>query len=388
MARMPKMPRLDYKETPFLIIWETTQACDLVCRHCRASAQPETNPAELSTAEGESLLRQAAGMGTPIVVLSGGDPLKRTDLCHLIRYGVDLGLRMATIPAATDRLTEDAVIRLRDAGLSQMALSLDFPTAEKHDAFRGAPGAYARTMRAVEWAHKHRLPLQINTTLCRESAAYLHRMVGLVKTLGIVFWEVFFLVPMGRGSQLGGLTARQCETIFEVLYRVQKEENFLVKVTEAPHFRRYVVQREWSATGQADRGRVAGHDLPEQLVRTEGPGHTIGLASQGVNAGNGFLFVSHLGEVYPSGFLPVSGGNLRSSGLREIYRDSELFKRLRTPSELRGICAYCEFNAICGGSRSRAYALTGDFLASDPWCAYRPKPYSDLRAEQQARGAH
>jgi radical SAM protein len=366
-----KIPQVDYETTPFLIIWEATQACDLACRHCRASAQPLRDPRELSTEEGESVLRQAAEMGTPIFILSGGDPLKRADLCHLIRHGAGLGLRMATIPAATPSLTEDIVRRLKASGLSQMALSLDFPTAVQHDAFRGAPGAFEKTMQAVEWAHKCDLPLQINTTLCGESAPCLEEMVRLVKGLGIVFWEVFFLVPMGRGSALGGLTAMQCEEIFEVLYRTQKEAGFLVKVTEAPHYRRYAVQRARQEDGRAQHPASS---LPPRLLRTEGPGHTIGLAPQGVNAGNGFLFISHAGDVFPSGFLPITGGNIRQKTLASIYRDSDIFRQLRRPQEFDGVCGYCEFNTICGGSRSRAFALTGNPLASDPWCVYRPVP--------------
>jgi AdoMet-dependent heme synthase len=364
-----KIPHVDYDTTPFLIIWETTQACDLVCRHCRASAQPNHDPRELTTAEGESVLSQAAEMGTPIFILSGGDPLKRPDLYHLIRHGADRGLRMATIPAATPFLTEDVVRRLRESGLSQMALSLDFPTAELHDSFRGVPGAYAKTMQAIEWAHAHGLPLQINTTLCGESAPHLEDMVRLVKGLGIVFWEVFFLVPMGRGASLTGLTAAQCEEIFGILYRAQKDADFLVKITEAPHYRRYAVQQARHEDGRAQHPSSA---LPPRLMRTEGPGHSIGLAPQGVNSGNGFLFISHRGDVYSSGFLPIDADNVRHRTLASIYRDSEIFRRLRRPGEFEGVCGFCEFNTICGGSRSRAYALTGNPFASDPWCAYRP----------------
>ena len=371
---MKAMPRIDYNKTPFVLIWETTQACDLTCQHCRASAQPNHHPGELTTGEAEGLLRQAADLGTPIFILSGGDPLKRPDLCQLIRYGKDLGMRMATIPAATDLLTEDVVSRLKEAGLSQMALSLDYPSAELHDRFRGVPGAFAKTMQAVEWAHKYQLPLQINTTLCGQSAPYLEAMVELVQQLGIVFWEVFFLVPMGRGVDLGGLTAAQCEELFAVLYRVQKTSKFLVKVTEAPHYRRYVAQREMAEAEGGRRPHEPVHDLPKQLIRTEGPGHSIGLAARGVNSGNGFLFVSHTGDLFPSGFLPVRGGNIRERSLASIYQDSELFQQLRRPWEFKGVCGICEFNTICGGSRSRAYALTGDYLASDPWCVYRPKP--------------
>ncbi len=375
------MPKLDYSKTPFLIIWETTQACDLVCTHCRASAQPDTNPGELATDEGKSVLKQAAEMGTPIFILTGGDPLKRKDLYELIRYGADLGLRMATIPAATPMLTEEVVVRLKESGCSQMALSLDMPRADLHDNFRGVPGAYAKTMEAVDWAHKHRMPLQINTTLCGDSLPYLDEMVNLVENLGIVFWEVFFLVPMGRGEKLRGLSPEQCEEIFEVLYRLQKRADFLVKVTEAPHYRRYVAQQEWKEAGDSARGGRDVRSLPSQLIRTEGPGHSIGLATQGVNSGMGFMFISHLGEVMPSGFLPVGAGNVRTGTLASIYRESELFLKLRRPDEFKGICGYCEFNRICGGSRSRALALTGDYLETDPWCAYRPKPRPKASAE-------
>jgi AdoMet-dependent heme synthase len=364
-----RMHPVDYDKAPFLIIWETTQACDLACHHCRASAQPLRDDRELSTQEGESLLRQAADLGTPIIVLSGGDPLKRPDLYHLIRFGADLGLRMATIPAATPLLTEEVVLRLKEARVSQMALSLDFPRADLHDGFRGVPGAFAKTMQAVGWAHQHGVPLQINTTLCGASAPYLSEMAALVARLGVVFWEVFFLVPMGRGADLEGLTAEKCEALFDILYRAQKQADFLVKITEAPHYRRYVVQRERpEGRAAADRGG----SLPLQLVRTEGPGHSIGLAPQGVNAGNGFLFVSHAGEIFPSGFLPISAGNLRRDRLDTVYREAPLFRQLRRPSGFQGVCGVCEFNSFCGGSRSRAFALTGNFLASDPWCSYRP----------------
>jgi radical SAM protein len=371
---MHPLAAVDFAQAPFLVIWETTQACDLACTHCRASAQPLRDPAELTTREGEELLAATAGMGTPVFILSGGDPVKRPDLCQLIRYGKRLGLRMGTIPAATDALTEDLVRELKSTGLDQMALSLDFPRADLHDAFRGVPGAFGRTMAAVEWAHRCGLPLQINTTVCGRSAPFFEEMVSLVERLGIVFWEVFFLVPVGRGTALGGLTATQCEDLFEILYRVQKRSPFVVKVTEAPHYRRYVAQRE----AEAGRSRAASDPgmLPEMLQRSEGPGHTVGLAPRGVNAGNGFAFVSHTGDVFPSGFLPVPAGNIRSQGLADIYRNSLLFRTLRDPDALLGRCGRCEYRAICGGSRSRAYALTGSYLATDPWCGYEPAPVS------------
>jgi radical SAM protein len=365
------MPAVDFHESPFLVIWETTQACALACRHCRASARPGRDPRELTTDEGRRLVREVAGMGTPILILSGGDPVNRPDLLELIRYGKQHGLRMATIPAATDRLTRELVVGLKGAGADQMALSLDFPRAELHDAFRGVPGAFDRTMQAVRWAHEVGLPLQINTTVCGDTAPYLEEMAEFVSGLGIVFWEVFFLVPVGRGTLLGGLAPEECERIFDLLYRTQKKGTFVVKVTEAPHYRRHVAQRERRAAGVRGRpqGAVA---MPSLLTRSEGPGHTVGLAPRGVNAGNGFLFVSHRGDVFPSGFLPLRCGSVRTSSLAAIYRDHPLMRQLRQPDLLRGRCGRCEYRDICGGSRSRAFGLTADPLDTDPWCVYEP----------------
>ena len=365
------MGAVDFQRAPFLVIWETTQACALACRHCRASARPWRDPLELTTEEGRRVIRQTAEMGTPLIVFSGGDPVSRPDLIELIAEGKAQGLRTATIPAATEALTADLVSRLKDSGLDQMALSLDFPDAARHDAFRGVPGAFAKTMRAVAWAHGADLPLQINTTLCAETVPYLAEMAAFVESLGIVFWEVFFLVPTGRGSVIGGLRADECERLFEVIHRVQQKGTFIVKVTEAPHYRRYVAQ-QLAAAGDGARGRSA-VQMPAVLTTSEGPGHTVGLAPRGVNSGNGFLFVSHRGEVFPSGFLPVRAGSIRETTLAQVYRDAPLFRALRDPDALAGRCGRCEFRQICGGSRSRAYALTGDPFATDPWCCYRPE---------------
>lgn len=366
---------IDFSVAPFLVIWETTQACDLACMHCRASAQPLRHPEELTTAEGFELLADAAQMGTPVFILSGGDPAKRPDLLDLVREGKRLGLRMGTVPAATPTLSSELVRDLKQAGLDQMALSLDYPQADLHDGFRQVKGAFDKTIAAAEWARRHGLPLQINTTLWAGSAPYLSEMAELVDRLGAVFWEVFFLVPVGRGEALDGIEARRCEELFAILYEVQKKSHFILKVTEAPHYRRFVAQHESKGdSSQSSHGHPGPRgmvSMPEILRRSEGPGHTIGFAPHGVNAGKGFVFVSHLGEVYPSGFLPKSAGNVRSQSITEIYRDSPLMRELRDPDALHGRCRQCEYRSICGGSRSRAYALTGDYLATDPWCGYQ-----------------
>jgi radical SAM protein len=375
-SRPLSMKSVDFRQAPFLVIWETTQACALACRHCRASARPQRDPQELTTDEGRRVVRQTAEMGTPLVVFSGGDPVSRPDLADLIAEGKARGLRTATIPAATDALTADLVGRLADVGLDQLALSLDFPDAALHDAFRGVPGAFEKTVRAAAWAHDVGLPLQINTTVCADTVPYLETMASFVESLGIVFWEVFFLVPTGRGSALGGLRPEECERLFALLHGVQRKGSFIVKVTEAPHYRRHVAQHARRAAGH--RGRPgAAVEMPSLLTTSEGPGHTVGLAPRGVNAGNGFLFVSHRGEVFPSGFLPLPVGSVRERALGDIYRDAPLLRALRDPDRLRGRCGRCEFRQICGGSRSRAFALTADAFATDPWCAYQPAAAPD-----------
>lgn len=359
---------VDFTRTPFIVIWETTQACDLACVHCRAEAQPNPLPGELTRQEGVELIDQVADLGTPVLVLSGGDPLKRHRLTDLIRHGKTRGLRMGTIPAATPRLTREAVFALKEAGLDQMALSLDASTAEAHDRFRGVSGAFEKTMDAVTWAHEAGLPLQINSVMSARNFGDVGRLMTLVTSLGIVFWEVFFLVPVGRGTQLEGLTAEQYEAVFAKLYETSQRASFVIKVTEGLHYRRYVMQRQLEAQG-ATGPRLGAH----WHGAAHGPGGSIGLSPQTVNSGKGHLFVSHAGEIFPSGFLPISAGNIRQDRLASIYQGAPLFLALRNPELLEGRCGACEFRTVCGGSRSRAYALTGNVLAEDPCCAYVPR---------------
>jgi radical SAM protein len=347
----------DFDQAPLLVIWETTQACGLSCRHCRASAQPGRNPGELSTEEGLRLVDAVADMGTPLFILSGGDPLSRSDLAELVRHGKARGLRMATIPAATEQLTFERLAELADAGLDQVAFSLDFPRADLHDGFRLAAGAFDRTIQAAGWARQLGLPLQINTTVCGETAPYLAELGHFVGNLGVVFWEVFFLVPMGRGKLLRGLSPLECERAFRTLWEIESKGRFVLKVTEAPQYRRWVAQHA-----------AAEHARPAAVAHAP-----IGLSPKSVNSGKGFLFVSHLGEIFPSGFLPTPAGNVRTTPLAAAYRESQVFRELRDADNLRGRCGRCEFRATCGGSRARAFALTGDAAATDPWCAYVPQ---------------
>jgi radical SAM protein len=371
-GRSGKRPNfnIDYDQTPFLVIWETTQACQLACKHCRAEAIDVRHPGELTTEEGKALMDAVKAMGTPIFICSGGDPLQRDDLEELIRHGKSRGLRMGTIPAATPRLTRDRIVGLKEAGLDQMAMSLEASTAALHDGFRRVEGSFDKTMEGCAWARELGIPLQINTCFSTWNLDEFDATAALVEKLGVVFWEVFFLVPTGRGADMDLMTPDQYEMMFEKLYQLQKRVDFIVKVTEGQHYRRYVVEAERQAKGSAHGQQ--GPTLTDMLARSEGPGQSIGMAPKGVNAGKGFCFVSHTGEIMPSGFLPIEAGNVRTHSLADVYRNSELFVNLRNLDLLTGRCGICEYNNLCGGSRSRAYAMTGDMFATDPGCSYIP----------------
>lgn len=353
---------IDTSERPFVLVWEVTQACDLACDHCRASARPERHPRELSTAEGRDLLTAASRFGDDqLVVLSGGDPMKRPDLVDLVAHGTDAGCRMTLTPSGTDGLNREALAELRSHGLRRLALSLDGGDADSHDAFRGEVGSFETTVRAAEHARELGLPLQVNTTVCAETVNQLPAIRELVADLGAARWAVFFLVPVGRGALLDPVSPERAERVMEWLRDVRDDAPFGVKTTEAPFYRRVAMQAGEGGDGAtADAG---GPPDPATSRRT------------GIVAGDGFAFVSHLGDVYPSGFLPRPAGNVREDSVVDVYRDADLFKRLRDRDALSGKCGACGFRRVCGGSRSRAYAHTGDPLASDPLCPYVPDGY-------------
>lgn len=360
--------RIDFDERPFIVIWETTQACDLACVHCRACAQPLRSQLELNTGEAKRLIDDVAALGVPVFVLTGGDPLKRPDIFELVEYASAHGVRISLTPSATPLLTREAIARLKDCGLARLAISLDGPTAEIHDAFRRVPGSYDWTLRAVRWARELDLPAQINTTITRHNLEHLDSMISLLEHLDIVLWSVFFLVPMGRGSAIDLISAEEFEQVFEKLYQTAGRVRFDIKSTEAQHYRRFLLQRRTEQKRKGD-----GRPLPPMLGMSTADG--IGRAPRGINDGKGFVFVSHLGEVFPSGFLPISAGNVRKQPLADLYRSSPLFTSLRDTANLKGKCGHCEFREVCGGSRARAYALTGDIFAEEPCCVWQPQTH-------------
>ena len=360
--------KIDFNDRPLVAIWEVTQACDLVCSHCRACAQPLRHPLELSTREAQHLIDQVGAMQVPIFVLTGGDPLKRPDILELVEYASRRGVRASLSPSATPLLTPTAIAELKKRGLMRLALSLDGSQPEIHDAIRGVPGSFARTLEAVAWARQVGLPVQINTTIGRRNIGDIDAMAGLMEQIGIVLWSVFFLIPTGRGRVEELPSGAEFEEVFEKLYNTARRVKFHIKTTEAPHYRRLVLQKK--AAAHQSQGADGG---PEEADILEKSNDLISKARIGVSDGKGFVFISHLGEVCPSGFLPLSAGNVREQPLAEIYQRSKLFVSLRDPAQLKGKCGICEFHEVCGGSRARAFALTGDPLAEEPCCVYRPE---------------
>jgi radical SAM protein len=359
-------PPLDFDERPFIVIWETTQACDLACVHCRACAQPLRSALELNTEEAKRLIDEVRQLGAPVFVLTGGDPLKRPDIFDLVEYASTNGVRISLTPSATPLLTREAIHRLKQCGLARLAVSLDGPDAQVHDAFRRVPGSYNWTLSAVRWAREVGLSAQINTTITRHNLQYLDPMIALLPELDIVLWSVFFLVPTGRGSAIDLISAEEFELVFEKLYETSLQVSFDIKSTEAQHYRRFLLQR------RTEEKRNGGARPVSPLLGARIPDGT-GRAPRRINDGKGFVFISHLGEVFPSGFLPVSAGNVCKQSLSELYRHSTLFMALRDSSNLKGKCGICEFREVCGGSRARAYALTGDPFAEEPCCIWQPK---------------
>jgi radical SAM protein len=350
--------RPNFDQSPYIAIWETTRACDLACLHCRAEAIKWRHPLELSTRESLQLVDEVSQCGNPLFVLTGGDPMKRPDLLQVIPYAVQKGLRVAMTPSGTPLMTRQAVTQLKEAGLSRLAVSLDGSTAEIHDRFRQVPGSYGWTMNCIDYAHEVNLPVQINTTVSRHNLDDLPSMADLLLIKGIALWSVFFLVPTGRGKAEDEISADDYERVFHFLVDLSLTAPFDIKTTAAPHYRRVLLQR---------LKRIPAPQRPEKLLQA-GP---IGRAA-GVNEGRGFLFVSHIGEIYPSGFLPISAGNVRKDSLIDVYRNSALFRDLRDTSKLKGKCGDCEFKEVCSGSRARAYAMTGDYLTEEPFCSYIP----------------
>lgn len=342
----------DFEDRPFLVFWEITRACALACRHCRAEAQPRRHPDELNREQSRHLLKQLSELKPPMLILTGGDPLMRHDCMELITEATALGLHVGLSPAATHRLLHTDFNHLKEAGVKRMSLSLDGATRETHDAFRGVHGTFDLTMEAVHKAHEAGLDLQINTTLTRGNLHEYEAFKQLMFRLKPAMWSVFLLIPTGRAGIEELPAAEDLERIFEDMCDLVGHAPFAVKTTEGHHFRRVMIQRK----GITDRGSRPGMRSP-----------------LGIRDGRGVMFISHTGDVSPSGFLPMVCGNVKGQNPADIYRRHPLFVSLRHSNSLGGKCGICEFRRVCGGSRSRAYGVYGDPFAQDPSCSYIPR---------------
>lgn len=370
-SRRPDLREIDFSQSPYLVIWETTRSCDLACKHCRAEAVTQRHPLELSTAEAKRMMRDVRRFGRPLFVLTGGDPLKRPDIVELVEFGSSIGLRMAMTPSGTPLMTEAVLRALQDAGLSRLAVSLDGSTARIHDDFRGVEGSYDWTIRMLRTARAIGLSTQVNTTVSRYNLDDFEALCALMVGLDITLWSVFFLVPTGRARPDDVASADEFEQVFHRMYDLSKTAPFDIKSTAAPQYRRVVLQRQVAERRAGDRA-----EAPTPLTAGIGFSLADGIGrSKGVNDGDGFLFVSHTGAIFPSGFLPVAAGNVRTHDVVDTYRTAPLFKSLRDRTRLKGKCGVCEYRDVCGGSRARAFAVTGDILESEPYCAHVPARY-------------
>jgi radical SAM protein len=360
----PDMGRVghDFSKNPMLVYWEMTQACGLACKHCRAEAMPGSHPLELKTEESKAFIRQLLDFGDPLphLILTGGDPLRRKDIYQLIDYARSLGLEVSITPSATPELTNEAITKLAQHGIQALGLSLDGSTAAKHDAIRNVPGTFEHTMEAARHAGRLGLPIQVNTLVSEETVDDLPAIYELLRTsFPVMRWSLFFLISVGRGKALNPVSPEEGERIMNWVLDLVPSAPFAVKTTEAPSYRRLAVNRMHAA------------GMPAAQIKNS----SVYRGFQ-IRDGHGIVFVSHLGDIYPSGFLPLRCGSVRTGSLVDVYRNAEIFRGLHTPNEFHGKCGICEYSHICGGSRARAFAYTGDALGSDPFCPYQPAALS------------
>ncbi len=371
-------PPQDFTQAPMLVFWETTKACPLACAHCRAQAQATALPGELSTEQGLVFVRDLAGFGAPppILVVTGGDPLARHDIFSLIAEAGRLGLRVALAPAVSPSLFE-AADRLRELGVQAISISLDGASAETHDAIRQVPGHFDRTLEAMQMLVSKGFTVQINSTVMRKNVEELADIAGLLAKTRVHIWEVFFLIHVGRGTEIAELAPPEMEDVMHLLYDAASY-GFIVRTVEAPFFRRIVRWRAESAA-TADVATQFGlgslyRRLSGRLQSILGPPTTTPRAqTMGTRDGNGIIFVAHDGSICPAGFLPLELGNVRTQNIVDLYRNHATLKAIRAAA-FGGRCGRCEFAALCGGSRSRAFAASGDPLGEDPACPYAPPP--------------
>ncbi len=339
-----------------LVAWETTRRCNLSCKHCRAVAEDHPYDNELDTQASFRLLDQIREVGTPIIILTGGEPLLREDIFDIAAYGNKIGLRMVMAPNGT-LLTQENTERLKASGIKRISVSLDGATPETHDDFRGLTNAFDRSLQGIEYAKAAGLEFQINTTITKTNLDEIPKILSLAENLGAVAHHIFLLVPTGRGKYIldSAIDAKEYEETLNWFYDQQSKTSLQLKATCAPHYYRILRQR-----AKADGKKVTFET------------HGLDAVTRGCLAGTGFCFISHVGRVQTCGFLDVTCGCVTQQNFKDIWENSEVFTKLRNFKNLDGKCGACEFKAVCGGCRARAYEATGDYLAEEPLCSYEP----------------
>ncbi|MCD6320300.1 MAG: heme b synthase [Candidatus Desulfofervidaceae bacterium] len=339
-----------------LLAWELTKRCNLACKHCRAEAIDKPIPGELTTEEAKAILEDIATFAQPIIILTGGEPLMREDLLELAAYGTEKGLRMVLATNGT-LLTPQWVKDLKRAGIKRVSISIDGATATAHDTFRGVKGAFERTMAGIEALKTGGLEFQINTTITKTNLQEISAIQEIAIKLGAVAHHIFLLVPMGRAEHLMNevITPQEYEDVLSWLVEQRGRLPIQVKATCAPQYYRILRQK---AKEKGEKVTFATHGLD--------------AVTRGCLAGMGFCFVSSMGKVQTCGYLEVECGDVRKEPLSQIWRNSEIFNKLRDKKQYKGKCGQCEYWQVCGGCRARAYALTGDYLAQEPMCLYQP----------------
>lgn len=368
---------------PVSVMWESTIACGLMCRHCKASAKKTPDPDELTTDEGKNLIDQVAAFGRPYPILriTGGNALMRRDIFDLIKYAKDMGLIVTIAPSTTPQLNRENIIKLKEAGTDVVAMSIDGPTAESHDAFRGVPGTFDRLTRATEVMNEIHLPFRLLTTVSKFNVRELPDILLLSKKLGATGFYFYMLIPTGRASTEYGLAPAEYEDVFNFIYDLMQNPPLTINaIAGSEPYRRVAVTRKLVEEGLVEEGVLHLGELYHQLksgfdgvLASETPSRSgvTPYKERDKNVGKG-IFVSQNGVIYPSSFLPIDVGNVKTGNLGDSYTNSHIIKDLQDVTKLKGRCGVCEFNNICRGSRSRAYAVTGDYLAEDPSCAYLP----------------
>lgn len=352
-----------------VVMWELTRACKLACAHCPIGAQPRRSPLELSTYEAYKTIDQIVSMNPEELIITGGDPLERADIYQLIDYARRRGLDPVLTVSATPSLTGAAIGKLKRNGLARLVISLDSAAPEKHDSARGISGQFGATLLAIRWARTAELPVEVNTLLTRRNLSDLNTTAELLGDVEVARWNIYFLVPTGNAKHVDALTADEVENVFEKIYDLSTRVPFPVRTFEAPHYRRFVLQKAV--------------ELRQRSIDSyfDPKGDGLRIADDTGNAAvavNNYIYISHTGEVSVSPFLPLTSGNIRYQALPTVYRYGELFAAVRDEVNLKGKCGRCEFRTVCGGSRARAFATAGDLFAADPLCAYQPGSFLPL----------